>query len=267
MPTIYISLPSQILVDVAVFHYVPLSVPHCLGGIMPERRTRKVAMTMRTLRTMVMMALAIAAVGMASAKKKEKVPLPDFVQKAQTVLVVILPEGGEPINNPDANRKAREEVEKAFMRWGRYRLVQDASQADLVIGVRKGTGKIANPTISGGPVDSHPATIETTDNQIRVGVQQGHPTDVRQQGAPAGTNGPNDRAHTGMEVGAEDDTFEVFQGGLQYPLDSAPVWNYVAKDGLKPPGVAAVEQFRKAVEESVKAAAQKQQQQGQKKTP
>jgi hypothetical protein len=53
-------------------------------------------------------------------------------------------------------------------------------------------------------------------------------------------------------------------------VDYAPVWNYSAKDGLKAPSVAAVEQFRKAVEESEKAAAQKlqqQQQQQQKKNP
>jgi hypothetical protein len=63
-----------------------------------------------------------------------------------------------------------------------------------------------------------------------------------------------------MEAGAEDDTFVMFQGGgLQYPLDNAPVWRYIAKDGLKSPPVTAVEEFRKAVEESEKGAAQKQQ--------
>jgi hypothetical protein len=152
-------------------------------------------------------------------------------------------------------------------KWGRYRLALDTITADLVIGVRKGTGKVANPTISGGPVDTRPGTIETTDDQIRVGVQKGRPPDVTQDGALTGTNGPNDKVHTGWESGAEHDTFMVFQGGVQYPVDNAPVWKYIAKEGLKPPGVAAVEQFRKAVEESEKAAAQKQQQQGQKKNP
>jgi len=216
--------------------------------------------------TTLAMALVVISGGMASAKKKEKAYLPDYVWKAQRVLVVILPDSGESVDAPNANRKTQEEVEKAFMKWGRYRLVQEASQADLVVGVRKGTGKIANQTVSGGPVDSRPATIETTDNQVRIGVQQGHPTDVTQDGTPPGMNGPNDRAHTGVQVGAEDDVFKVFQGGVPYPVDNAPVWNYVSKDGLKPPGMAAVEQFRKAVEESEKAAAQKQQQ-GQKKNP
>ena len=207
------------------------------------------------------MVLVVMSAGMASAKKKVKAYLPDYVLKAQSVFVLILPDAGEPIGDPSANRKAQEEVEKAFMKWGRYRLALDANTADLVIGVRKGTGKVANPTINGGPVDSRPASTETTDDQVRVMVQQGRPSDLTQQ--PADTSGP---AHTGMEVGAEDDTFMVFQGGLiyrPYPVDNASVWKYIAKDGLKPPAVAAVEQFRKAVEESEKAAAQKQQQQQQ----
>jgi hypothetical protein len=214
----------------------------------------------------VVMALAIAAVSAAGAKKKEKMVLPAYVLKAQTVLVVILPEAGEPLNDITANRKAQEEVEKAFMKWGRYRLALDVDQADLVVGVRKGTGKVANPTINGGPVDSRPGTVETTDSQIRIGVQQGRPPSVTD---PTGSNPPNDRVHPGMEAGAADDTFQVFQGGVRYPLDNAPVWQLTAKDGLTPPTVAAVGEFRKAVEESEKAAQQKQQaqQQSQKKTP
>jgi hypothetical protein len=220
-----------------------------------------------------MMALGLVAVTAAGAKKKEKALLPAYVLKAQTVLVVILPDAGEPLNDITANRKAQEEVEKAFMKWGRYRLALDVDQADLVVGVRKGTGKVANPTINGGPVDSRPGTIETTDNQIRVGVQQGHPPDVSQPGTLGGSNSPNDRPRLGMEAGTAEDTFQVFQGGVQYPLDYAPVWRLTAKDGLKPPAVPAVEQFRKAVEDSEKAAQQKQQSQqqmqqpGQKKNP
>jgi hypothetical protein len=227
-------------------------------------------MTILAQRAIAIICLAIAAVGIASAKKKEKVYLPGYVLRAQTVLVVILPDAGTTIDDPLANRKAQADVESAFMKWGRFRVVQDASQADLVIGVRKGTGKNVNPTVSGGPVDSAPVAIDTTDKQIRAIGQQGRPSDVTQPGAQPGTNGPNDRTHTGMEVGAKDDTFEVFQGGVQYPVDSTAVWKYIAKDGLKPPGVAAVDQFRIAIEQSEKAALEKQQQsqqQGQKKNP
>jgi hypothetical protein len=232
----------------------------------PRRRTGRI----RAAAGAVLAVFAVAmTAGVASAKKKEKAVLPDFVLKAETVLVVILPDAGEPMTDPFANRKAQEEVEKALMKWGRYRLAIDANTADLVIGVRKGTGRAANPTINGGPVDSRPGTIETTDNQIRVGVQQGRAPSTTQTGDASGTGGPSDRAQPGMELGAEDDTFKVFQGKVQYPVDTAPAWMFVAKDGLKAPGVAAVEQFRKAVEEAEKAAAQKkqQQQQGQKKNP
>lgn len=211
------------------------------------------------------MALVVMLAGLASAKEKKKVYLPDYVLKAQTVLVVILPDSGEPMNDPFANRKAQEDVEKAFMTWGRYRLALDASTADLVIGVRKGSGQAASPTINGGPVDTdrRPATVETTDNQIRIGAQQGRPPSTTQEGDASGIGGqnaPNDRPHIGREVRAQDDTFMVFHGGVPDPVDYPPVWKHIAKDGLKAPGVAAVEQFRKAVEESEKAAAQKQKQ-------
>ena len=206
---------------------------------------------------------AVALVVLASAqnKDKEKVSLPDYVLKAQTVVVLILPETAEPMNDPFANRKAQEEVEKAVMKWGRFRLTQEAFTADLVIGVRKGTGKTVNPTISGGPVDTRPATIETTPGQIRVGAQKGRPPDETQTGDTSARTSP------GMEAGAiTQDMFEVFMGGDTYGVNSAPIWTYVAKDGLKPPKVDAVEKFRKTLEEAEKAARQKQQQ-SQKKNP
>ncbi|HXR33076.1 MAG TPA: hypothetical protein VN830_05190 [Verrucomicrobiae bacterium] len=224
-----------------------------------QRRIGKLALVLGAITA------AMALVGLASAKKKEKVLLPDYVLTAQTVAVFILPETGEPMTDPFANRKAQEEVEKAIMKWGRFRLTQEAFTADLVIGVRKGTGKIMNPTISGGPVDSRPGTIETTDNQVRIGMQQGRPPNGTQTGEASGRTSP------GMEAGSiTEDLLQVFRGGDTYAANSAPVWTYSVKDGLNPPGVAAVEKFRKTLEEAEKAAAQKQQQsqqQGQKKNP
>jgi len=60
------------------------------------------------------------------AKNKKKQVLPDYVLRAQTVLVVIHPDPGEPVTDPLANRTARDNVEKALMKWGRFRLVTDA---------------------------------------------------------------------------------------------------------------------------------------------
>jgi len=166
-----------------------------------QRRIAKLGMVAAA-----MMAAIAVVVGVGNAKKKDKVVLPEYVLKAQTVLVVILPEAGEPMTDQFANREAQEEVEKALMRWGRYRLAADATKADLVIGVRKGTGQVANPTINGGPVDTRPGTVETADNQIRIGGQQGPSPSTTQAGDVSGIGGqsaPNDRAHPGMELGAE----------------------------------------------------------------
>ena len=222
---------------------------------------RNILKTMRVVgATMIAVLLLATLVRVTRANEKEKTYLPDVVVKAETVLVVILPGGGEPINDPSASQKAKEEVEKALMKWGRYRLALDKNWADLVIGVRKGTGKTVAPTINGGSVDKSPGTIETTNDSVRIGVQRGRPPAVSQEDSPSGP------VRTGGEVGAENDMFEVFLGGMDiaYPVDNAPVWKYIAKDGLKPPRVAAIQEFRKAVEESEKAAAQRQQKKQQK---
>jgi hypothetical protein len=154
-----------------------------------------------------------------------------------------------------ANQKTVKDVEEALMKWGRFRLALNVETAEIVIAVMKGTGKAASPTVSGGPVDSRPVILDTTDNQIRIGGQQGRPPDATQ------TNDPNTdrRAHPGMQVGGEDDLFKVYLGNVQYPLDSSPVWSYIGHDALKAPSVPAVEQFRKALEESERVAARKQQ--------
>ena len=55
------------------------------------------------------------------------------------------------------------------------------------------------------------------------------------------------------EVGTPDDVFSVYRGGEYNPLDAPPLWRYIARDGLKHPGVPAVDKFRKAIEEAEKA--------------
>jgi len=47
-----------------------------------------------------------------------------------------------------------------------------------------------------------------------------------------------------------EDSFEVYIGGVDYPLDAPPVWRYMAKDALNSPQMTAVQQFRNAVNES-----------------
>src|SRR5258708_7994041 len=90
-------------------------------------------------------AAAAALVVFASARNKDKMLLPEYVLRAETVAVVILPDTAEPLNDPFANRKALEDVEKALMTWGRFRLPQEPGTPDLLIAIPKGNTKLANP--------------------------------------------------------------------------------------------------------------------------
>src|SRR5262245_11764666 len=112
----------------------------------------------------------------ADAKNKKKQTLPDDVLRAQTVLVVIHPQAGEPVTNPGANRTARDEVEKAIMKWGRFRLAMESQTANLVIAVRREDAK--GPRVRNSPTDDRPVIGQQTEAQIRVGVQRGHPPDL-----------------------------------------------------------------------------------------
>src|SRR5437660_48111 len=47
--------------------------------------------------------------------KDKKTTLPELVLRARTVLVVIRPDAGEPLDHPNANATARGNVEKALM--------------------------------------------------------------------------------------------------------------------------------------------------------
>jgi hypothetical protein len=178
----------------------------------------------------------------ANAKDKKKSTLPEEVLRATTALVVISPDAGEPVNRPMANATARDSVEKALTEWGRFRLVMAGEEADLVIAVRTGSGRMVQPTIKGGPIDQRPGTAQSTDSGIRIGGQQGQPPPLSDPGA-----GPQNGPRMSNEVGASEDTFEVYRGHGQYPLDSPAVWRYIAKDCLREPNVTAVEEFRKAI--------------------
>ena len=115
----------------------------------------------------------VAVVPLATAKNKQV--LPDYVLQAQTVAVVIMPDAGEPVTDPAANRTAEQNVEKALLQWGRYRLIPDALTADLIVAVRK--GHAGGPTISSAPIDTRPVESGT----IYVGGQQGAPPNLTQQ--------------------------------------------------------------------------------------
>lgn len=198
------------------------------------------------------LALAILLVTPAIAKDKKKSVLPEDVLRAQTVRVVIDPQAGEPVDQPNANASARDNVEKALMEWGRFRLVMDGQESDLMIVIRTGDGKSFRPTIKGGPIDQRSGVAQSTDSSIRIGVGQGQPPMGDPSTNPQGQ--PQDRQpHINNEVGPSDDMFVVYRANLSDPLDSPPVWRYIKKDCLRPsPLVPAVEEFRKLIAEAEK---------------
>jgi hypothetical protein len=196
--------------------------------------------------------LLLLLVPQIDAKNKKKQLLPDDVLKAQRVLVVIHPDASEALTNPMANRTAQGEVERAITKWGRFNLVMDAQTADLIIAVRKGNK--SGPIIGHSPADDRPVIFQPGIGDARVGQQQGRPPDLTEPfPGGSGNRGPQ----LGSQIGSSEDTFEVYRGGGEYPLDTSPVWRYIAKDALNAPQVAAVEQFRKAIEESEKQHQQK----------
>lgn len=186
----------------------------------------------------------------ASAKDKKKLVLPADVLQARTVLVVVDPEAGIVAEAPMANPTARDDVEKALMRWGRFTLVQNGTDADLIITVHKGNGKIAQQTIGGVPMNRRPVTLQPTDS----GAQNAGPTIA---GDPSNQPWPSQGPHPQEEIGPTQDMFVVYRGGRDNPLDSPPVWRYSAKDALHSPDVPAVEEFQKLIAEAEKQQAAK----------
>jgi hypothetical protein len=197
------------------------------------------------MRVLLLMLLAVTTLAIAGGKKKDL--LPDYVLKARTVLVMIDANAGTSMTSPQANKTAQDDVEKALMKWGRFAPVLAGMQADLVITVRKGSGKIVQPTIGGEPTNDRPVIVQPTDNGIRIGAQKGRPPDAQQSGPTQDT-----RPHKQIETGPPDDMFVVYDGSISLPLDGTPVWRYTAKNALRSPDVPAVAEFRKIIEAAEK---------------
>jgi hypothetical protein len=196
-------------------------------------------------------AILVLASSLAFAANDKKPVLPAYVLRAETVFVLIDPDAGTSPASPQANQKARDDVEKAILKWGRFRLVMEPGSADLIVVVRKGSGKVVQPTIGGLPTNDRPVIVQPTDNGIRLGGQKGRP--------PGSTDPSPQDTHPApqIEAGMTDDMFVVYQGGAGNPLDGPAAWRYTNKDALKSPSVPAIAEFRKAIEEAEKQQQQK----------
>lgn len=196
----------------------------------------------------------------ASAKDKNKATLRAYVLSAQTVLVIVDPDAGELVDQPYANRDARANVEKALVEWGRFRLVNDGEKSDLIITVRRGTGKTVQPSIKGGGIDQRPGVSEGPDGTVHIGAHGGqqpvdpgtYPSGMSPPGTSAGPPEPEGGPRVGNEVGPSEDMLAVFRGDIEHSLDGPAAWRYVAKDCLSEPKVSAVDEFRKAIADAEK---------------
>jgi len=187
----------------------------------------------------------------AFAKDKTKTTLPAYVLHAQTVAVIIDPGAGMSIDDPRANQVAQKDVEAALLKWGRFEPVLSTQAADLIIVVRKGSGRLADETIPDPRQNNRVGVINPTDNGVSMGAQHGPQPGL--SGEPGLGSNPGS-PHPQTEIGQADDSFAVFKGG-ENPLAAAPAWRYMVRDGLSSPGVPAVAAFRKAVADADKAAA------------
>jgi hypothetical protein len=205
-------------------------------------------------RKSLVVSLLIVTSLVAFGKNKKKTVLPADVLQARTVLVVVDPNAGLVPEAPNANPTARNDVEQALMKWGRFSLVPDGTDADLIITVRKGNGKIAQTTIGGVPVNNRPVILQPTDSGGRVGAQNPSPSIA---GDPSNPPWPSQGPHPQEEIGSSQDMFVIYRGGRDNPLDSPAVWRYSAKDALRSPDVPAVEEFQKLITEAEKQQAAK----------
>ena len=158
------------------------------------------------------------------------------------------------MDDPKANEVARKDVETALLNWGRLQPVMSAQTADLIIVVRRGHGRMVSRTVTDPRQNGHPGSVNPYDSGIAIGAQHGkqpNPIDAQNPGAT------QDSPHSQTEIGGADDSFSVYAGGVDDPLDSNPVWKYVAKDALRPHTVPAVAEFRKALAEADKLASAK----------
>ena len=194
----------------------------------------------------------------ATAKEKDKVVLPAYILQAHTVAVRIDPEAGVPVTDPAWNRDAQRAAETALLNWGRFEVEMNGGQADLIVVLRRGTGKFTAGEVRDPRQNRRPGSVEPTDTGVSVGAQRGVPVDAT---GSSGTRGAVGRgAEPQAEGGGTNDAFVVYEGRTSDPLDEPAGWRYQRKDGLKPDRsgkVAAVEAFKKAVDAAEKAGGKK----------
>ncbi len=207
---------------------------------------------MRRASTLFVLCLVAA---FACAKDKNKNVLPAYVLEAHTVAVIIDPSAGISVDDPRANETAQKDVETALLNWGRFDPVPGTRQADLIIVIRKGNKHAYEETFPDARQNNRPGGINSADNGSPIGGQT--PQDrIPGESGPGSSPGSGPRGPQSQSgIGLTEDSFVVYRGNLDHPLDAPPAWRYTSTDGLLPHSVPAVAAFKKAIAEAEKAAA------------
>src|SRR5689334_3168769 len=150
----------------------PLGIPGPRLSIMTANPS-EAPMSRRLLPLLPLLLLLALTAGAKDKKDKKKSQISELILRAQTVHVVIDPYAGEPLDQPQSNAIARDNVEKELSEWGRYRVVMDGESSDLVIAIHTGDNRMSRPTIRGGPVDQRAGVGQETPSTIRIGGQHG----------------------------------------------------------------------------------------------
>ena len=175
------------------------------------------------------------------------------ILEARTIAVVADPTAAA--QDSQENQRARLEVESALRKWGKYQVVSQNGNPDLIMLVRKGHTQAA--TI-GGTGTPPPVLVDPTGSGADIGIHRGPNTPLSQ----SASSGVGTQGRAGYEVGSDQDLLDVYLGSTpfagdgrnpsQYPLDDPPAWSYTGKDALQSPKLEAVTQFEKAVETAEK---------------
>lgn len=193
----------------------------------------------------------------AYAKDPRPIVLPPYVLQARTVAVMIDPDAGINLHDPNANQTAQRDVEAALQKWGRFEVVLSPEQADLVIVLSKGLGKLAAETTSDPRQNSRPGSVTQTPGEISIGAQHGQPPPGNNR-QPSTMPTEVGNAQPQAEIGRVNDSFLVYEGNKPDPTDSIPAWRYDRKNALHSHDVPAVDEFRKVLTEAEKQAAAQQ---------
>ena len=117
---------------------------------------------------------ALSLLPLSAKEKQPKSPMPFTVLNAHTIAVVIDPDSGRSVRNPTANETAQRDVETALNNWGRFQTTMSTDNADLIIVIRKGSGRLVDETIPDPRQNGRVGTVEPLDHGINVGAAR-HP--------------------------------------------------------------------------------------------